>query len=133
MTNNLNLTAAYTYNDTGVTRSNNADLGKRPALTPQHVASLWADYTIREGALNGLGLGTGVRYVSASAGDYLNTFETPAYTLVDAMIRYEIDSWRFSVNASNFFYKYYVAACFALTQRNIGRGRTVLGTVTYRW
>lgn len=133
LTSNLNLTAAYTYNNVKVTESNDADLGKRPARTPQHVASLWADYTIREGALNGLGFGGGVRYIGKSAGDYLNTFEAPAYTLVDAMIRYEIDSWRFSVNASNLFDKYYVASCFAMSQCNLGRARTVLGTVTYRW
>ena len=133
LTNNLNLTAAYTYNDARVTKSNDADLGKRPARTPQHVASLWADYTIREGALNGLGFGAGVRYVGASAGDFTNTFEAPAYTLVDAMVRYEIDNWRFSVNATNLFDKYYVASCFALSQCNIGRARTVLGTVSYRW
>jgi iron complex outermembrane receptor protein len=94
---------------------------------------LWADYTIREGALNGLGFGAGVRYVSASAGDFLNTFDAPAYTLVDAMIRYEIDNWRFSVNATNLFDKYYVTSCFSLVQCNLGRARTVLGTVTYRW
>jgi iron complex outermembrane receptor protein len=133
LTNNLNLTAAYSYNDTRVTKSNSADLGKRPTRNPPHLASLWADYTIREGALNGLGFGGGVRYVSASAGDYLNTFEAPAYTLVDAMVRYDIDNWRFSVNATNLFDKYYVGACFSSAQCNVGRGRTVIGKVSYRW
>jgi iron complex outermembrane receptor protein len=133
LTNNLNLTAAYTYSDARVTRSNGADLGKRPFRSPPYLASLWADYTIRDGALSGLGFGGGIRYVSASAGDSLNTFEAPAYTLVDAMVRYEIDNWRFSVNATNLFDTYYVAACFSTTQCNVGRTRTVLGTVTYRW
>ena len=133
LTSNLNLTAAYTYNDARVTRSNRADLGKRPFRSPPHLASLWADYTIREGALSGFGFGGGIRYVSASAGDSLNTFEAPAYTLVDAMVRYEIDNWRFSVNATNLFDTYYVAACFAIDQCNVGRTRTILGTVTYRW
>jgi iron complex outermembrane receptor protein len=133
LTNNFSLNATYTYNDTRVTKSNNVDFGKRPARTPQHIASLWADYAIREGALNGLGFGAGVRYVGASEGDFTNTFEAPAYTLVDAMIRYDVDSWRFSVNASNLFDKYYVAACFSMAQCNLGRARTILGTVTYGW
>jgi iron complex outermembrane receptor protein len=131
LTNNLNLTAAYAYTDARVTGSTDADLGKRPPQVPQHMASLWADYTIREGALNGLGFGGGVRYVGSSAGDFLNTFEAPAYTLVDAMIRYEIDNWRFAINATNLFDKYYVAYCY--TMCGIGRTRTILGTVSYRW
>lgn len=133
LTRSLNLTASYTYNDVRVTESTDADLGKRPVRTPQHIASLWADYTIREGTLNGLGFGGGVRYVSASAGDNLNTFYTPDYALVDAMVRYDVDKWRFSVNASNLFDKYYVASCYALSSCNLGRARTILGTVTYRW
>ncbi len=133
LTSNLNLTAAYAYNDARVTRSNGADLGKRLLRTPPHLASLWADYTIREGALNGLGFGGGIRYVSASAGDSLNTFYAPAYTVVDAMIRYDIDNWRFSVNATNLFDTQYVAACANVNQCNVGRVRTVLGRVSYRW
>jgi len=133
LTSNFNLTAAYTYNDTKVTKSNTANLGKRPVTRPPHLVALWGDYTIREGALNGLGFGAGVRYVAASAGDTLNTFDAPAYTLVDAMIRYEIDNWRFSVNATNLFDKQYIAGCFSLTQCNVGRGRTVIGTASYRW
>lgn len=43
------------------------------------------------------------------------------------------DSWRFSVNASNLFDKYYVAACFSMAQCNLGRARIILGTATYRW
>ncbi|GEC16935.1 ligand-gated channel [Nitrobacter winogradskyi] len=133
LTSNLNLTAAYAYNDARVTRSNGANLGKRPVTMPPHVASLWADYTIREGALNGLGLGGGVRYVSASAGDSLNTFYAPAYTVVDAMARYDIDNWRVLINVSNLFDNQYVGGCFSPVQCNVGRVRTVIGTVTYRW
>lgn len=130
---NLNITAAYTYNDVRVTRSNGPNLGKRPFRVPPHLASIWADYTIREGALNGLGFGGGIRYVAASAGDTLNTFEAPAYTLVDAMLHYDIDNWRFSVNATNLFDNQYVAGCFNLTQCNVGRIRTMIGRVNYRW
>ncbi|GEC16927.1 hypothetical protein [Nitrobacter winogradskyi] len=49
------------------------------------------------------------------------------------MARYDIDNWRFSINASNLFDKHYVAGCFDLVQCNAGRVRTVLGRVSYRW
>lgn len=135
LTNNINLTAAYTYNDVKITKSSSIDetLGKRLPRVPQNMASLWADYTIREGTLSGLGFGGGVRYVGVSAGDDLNTFNVPAYTLVDAMIRYEIDNWRFAVNATNLFDQYYIPACSSIATCAVGRTRTVLGTVTYRW
>ncbi len=133
LTSNLNLTAAYAYNDARVTQSNDINFGKRPVTTPPHLASVWADYTIREGALNGLGFGGGIRYVSESAGDWTNTFNAPAYTVVDAMARYDIDSWRFSVNVTNLFDNQYVVGCFNLVQCNVGRVRTVLGRVSYRW
>lgn len=133
LTNNLNLTAAYAYNHARVTKSNDVNLGKRPVTTPAHMASVWADYTIREGALNGLGFGAGVRYVGATPGDMLNSFYAPAYTLVDALVRYEIDNWLFTVNVSNLFDTQYVAACASLNQCNVGRFRTVLGKVSYRW
>ncbi|WP_319798679.1 TonB-dependent siderophore receptor [Nitrobacter sp.] len=129
----LNLTAAYAYNDARVTESNDGNLGMRQIQAPQHLASIWADYAIRDGALNGLTLGGGVRYVGASAGDFMNTFYAPAYTVVDAMARYDIDNWRFSVNVNNLFDNQYVARCISLAQCNVGRFRTVLGRVSYRW
>ncbi|WP_416193773.1 TonB-dependent siderophore receptor [Nitrobacter sp. TKz-YC01] len=133
LTSGLSLTGAYAYNDAKVTGSNDADLGKRPIRTPQHLASVWANYTIHDGALNGLTFGGGVRYVGASAGDFMNTFYAPAYTVVDAMARYDIDSWRFSLNVTNLFDTQYVAGCAFIGQCNVGRVRTVIGQVSYRW
>lgn len=63
----------------------------------------------------------------------MNTFYAPAYTLVDAMARYEIDNWRFSVNVTDLFDARYVSGYGRINQCNVGRVRTVIGTVTYRW
>ena len=49
------------------------------------------------------------------------------------MARYDIESWRFAVNVSNLFDKQYIAGCSYIAQCNVGRTRTVLGTVSYRW
>lgn len=60
----LDLSFAYTYLDAEVTQSNvEGEEGNRPTRVPEHLASLWADYTIRTGASAGLGLG-GRRSVS---------------------------------------------------------------------
>lgn len=130
----LNVLAGYTYTDAEVTKSNAADLGRRPFRVPTHLAALWADYTIQGGPLAGVGFGGGVRFVGESAGDLANTFFVPAYTLFDAMLRYEIGSYRFAINATNILDKPYVAACFAAGNGcNYGQARTVLATMTYRW
>lgn len=49
------------------------------------------------------------------------------------MARYEIDNWRFSVNVTDLFDARYVSGYGRINQCNVGRVRTVIGTVTYRW
>ena len=137
---NLDLVAAYTYTDAEVTKSNGADLHKRPPVVPRHTASLWAHYTFRTGVLSGFGLGAGVRYVGGGAGDPGNTFSTSDYTLVDAAISYDLAAaspalkgWKVQVNAQNLFDKDYISGCYGTTQCSFGLRRTVLATLSYRW
>lgn len=134
----LNVSAAYTYLDNKVTRSTTANLNKRPQGRPLHQASLWADYALP--VVPGMVVGGGVRYVGASFGDSTNTFEVPAYTLVDVLLRYDfssmssrLDGWNLSANASNVTDKRYVVNCDAATQCFYGQGRTVKVTMTRRW
>ncbi len=68
---NLDVIASYTYLDAEVTKDNpneygTSKVGTAPSGVPNNAASLWAYYTFRDGALNGLGLGAGVRYVGSS-------------------------------------------------------------------
>jgi iron complex outermembrane receptor protein len=136
----LDLVAAYAYTDAEVTRSNGVDLGKRPPVVPRHMGSLWGLYTFKDGPLGGLGLGAGVRYVGEGAGDAGNTFFTPDYTLVDAMISYDfgvanpaLKAWKLQVNAQNLFDKEYISGCYGAVQCSFGLRRTVLATLSYRW
>jgi iron complex outermembrane receptor protein len=111
LTDNLNLIGAYTYTDSRVTKSNTTDLGNVPATVPMHQFTLWGDYTIREGALAGLGFGAGMRYSSATY-NTANTARVPDYMVFDAMVRYDInEQWRVSLNARNLLDNTYVAAC----------------------
>lgn len=135
---NLNILAAYTYTDPEVTKSNGTNLGKQVQQVPNHMTSLWADYTIPQGPLAGLGIGSGVRYVSASFGDVLNTFEVPSFVLLDAMLSYTVQAGylkglRFAINAHNLLDKSFIAACGAINSCYFGAGRDVRGSVTFRW
>ncbi len=130
LTDRLDVVGAYTYTDARVSKSNGADLGRRPAGVPRQMGSLWADYTIRDGMLAGLGFGGGGRFVGATW-NTANNAQAPSYAVGDAMIRYDIGQVRLSLNAINLFDKEYVEACtYACFY---GDRRTVIARVKYRW
>jgi iron complex outermembrane receptor protein len=143
VTDNFNLSAAYTYADVEVTKSNIANtVGKTPAGAPEHMASLWGDYTIDSGALAGLGFGVGVRYMGSTNGDAANTkaMKVPSYTLVDAAVHYDFGNYdpklkgfELAVNATNLFNKEFVSACASANQCFYGTGRTIMATASYKW
>jgi len=58
-----------------------------------------------------------------------NSSYNPAYTLVDAAIRYERGPYSFALNATNLFDKSYIAGY----GQYFGQGRTVQAKLTYRW
>lgn len=116
--------------------------GKVPVGAPSNTAALWLDYTMQGGPLAGFGLGGGVRYIGSSYGDNINTnaMIVPAYTLVDAMLHYDLAGlspqlrgWKAAVNVTNLFDKYYVSACASSNQCFVGNGRSTMGTLRYQW
>lgn len=126
----LDLIGAYTYLDARVESGDNT--GKHVETVPDHQASLWAKYRLALFGLPGVTLGGGVRYIGASW-DGTDTLRTPDYTLFDAMIRYDNGPWRLQVNASNLFDKRHLTTCVARGDCFLGVGRTVLGSVTYKF
>ena len=125
----LSAIAAYTYLDAEITSSNDGDEGNRPSLVPENQASLWANYAVPEGILEGLSFGAGVRYIGQTYGDNANTIEVKSYTLVDAAIRYQRQGWGLALNASNLFDKDYNATCYE-GGCFYGDGRNVTATLT---
>ncbi|MCD0503441.1 TonB-dependent siderophore receptor [Bordetella petrii] len=145
----LDLVASYAYVDSVVTRSANTDLingvpesreGKHPYYAPRHQAAAWLGYTVQSGALQGLGLGAGVRYVGADWGDPANTLRIPAVTLVDAALSYDfgrahpsLGGLSLALNATNLFDRRYVGTCITATSCSYGAGRMVYATLKYAW
>lgn len=132
----LNIIAAYSYNDPVITQSNNDDIGHMPAFVPNNTASLWSDYTIQRGSLKGLQFGAGVRYVGFTYSDTINTLQIPGYTLVDAMVGYDLGSLspklegtKAAINATNIFNARYISECSSATNCVYGQGATVLATL----
>lgn len=131
--NGWDVAAAYAYTDAEVTKSNDIDLHKSPVGVPEHTASLWVNHRISGGALNGLSLGAGVRYIGSAYNDTANTSKADSYTLVDATMAYDISKdLTLKVNANNLFDKEYIATC-AFGACYWGTGRRVNASLTYRW
>lgn len=97
----VNVVGSYTYTDAEYTTDTNYK-GNTPAQVPKHMASVWGDYTMFDGPLSGLTLGTGVRYTSSSKGDPANSFTVGSYTLVDALVRYDLARVGMAAQTSRF-------------------------------
>lgn len=129
----LDLAASYTFLDAEVTESNEEDLGKRPVNVPEHTASAWLNYTFQDGLLEGLGIGSGLRYVGPTYNDLANDSENSSYLLVDAALNYDLDeNLSFQVNANNLFDREYVTICTA-GSCYYGTGLRVLAGLSYHW
>ncbi len=138
--NGISLIAAYTYSHAEITGNANAALiGNTPSTTPRHTTSLWVNYAIQEDTqLAGLSLGAGVRVTSGSYTSDENTDRNPGAAYLDASLSYDfgkktpkLDGLSLAISATNLAdrreevctegYCYY------------GQGRTVLGSLKYKW
>lgn len=135
---NLNLSASYTFTDVRYARDASEQSDRRPYQIPANMASLWADYTFHQTALSGLTPGSGVRYVGSSWGDTANSFKVKPYTLVDAVMRYDLarvglpDS-NVALNINNLLDRHYVASCMSGYACYWGRDRRIIATMTFRY
>ena len=149
----LSLRGQYSYLDNRITGVQDVNFGKKLANTPMHTASLWANYVLQKGPATGFGFGGGVRYVgdvySTNAnnltvptivpGVSLPASVVPASTVFDAALSYDFGmryrEWKglsAALNVNNVFDRTYVSLCTGGGCR-WALGRTVLGTLTYRW
>jgi len=108
-------------------------VGKTPTNTPELLVSGWADYTFKDGPLEGFGFGGGVRYIGSSWADTANTLEVPAVALGDLALHYEWQNWRTAFNVINLTDKIYVASCASATSCFYGDRRRVTASVSYKW
>lgn len=134
---NLNMVGSYTYTQAEYTTDTNYK-GNTPAQVPKHMASLWGDYTFYDGALSGLTLGTGARLTGSSYGDPANSFKVGSYTVVDALVRYDLARFgmagsNVAVHVNNLLDREYVASCFNTYGCFWGAERQVVATATFRF
>lgn len=149
LTDNLKLTASYTYSNSKMTKVGDPLDKNRPLpLTPEHQAALWADYDWSVGPLAGVGIGFGARYVGTTDNISVGSMgfvrdasdgHTNAYTVYDAAVRYDLGQVDSSLqgasvalNASNLFDKEYLATCDGF-YCYAGDPRRVTASLNYAW
>ncbi|WP_043527867.1 TonB-dependent siderophore receptor [Litchfieldella xinjiangensis] len=129
VTDELQLTAAYTYTDARIDQSEEIR-DQRASLIPRHMASTWLDYAFTQGTVAGLKLGAGVRYVGESVDGDVKVND---FTLLDAMASYDFaNNWRAQINVNNVTDEDYVASCDT-GWCYYGESRSVIGSLSYRW
>ena len=132
---NWKLLGAFAATDVTVKQNdpNPGLIGKTPYVVPDYTASMWVDYTVTNGPLEGLSLGAGVRHKGRSWADEANTLRVPESTVFDAAIRYEKENWTASLNVANLFDKEYVEACRTEGACGYGDARTFIFKLAKKW
>ena len=138
---NLEVIGALTLLDTEVTESTVAStIGRRPQAAPEYYGSVWANYGLDFGILDGLTVGAGVRFVGSSYADDANTVQASGYTLVDAALSYDLEHLspalngaELTFNATNLLDNNYYASCTFGFYCQYGDGLRLLAGLRYQW
>lgn len=129
--------AAYTYAHSRITAG--IDAGNTPAVKPEHVFSLWGNYTFDEGsALPGLLVGAGLRYSSATYTSTANTDKNDATFYLDLALGYDfgvidkkLDGLTAAFNVRNIADRRDTLCNEGYC--SLAQGRNITGSLKYRW
>ncbi len=134
VTDNLSLTAAYSYIDTEIVKNAGANEGNRLAMVPEHTASAWVNYTLEgNGPRGDMTFGLGARYMSSYFVNNANTVKSDPNVVFDAAFTYKIqENTAFQLNVSNLFDEKHVAnGGFGADWYN--PGRAIYATLRQTW
>lgn len=134
LTDNLKGQFAYTYLSS-ITDPAQGTAYRMP-LIPKHSASLRGVYSFTSGALDGLSLGAGVRYIgnSYTAKDYslVSNGKVPSSTVFDLLARYRFaKNWETQLNIDNVSNRKYIAACDNYCY--YGQSRSIVGSIGFKF
>ncbi|SPJ24081.1 TonB-dependent siderophore receptor [Palleronia abyssalis] len=109
----FDLTAAYSYLDPEITENGTAgNEGNQPARVPNHLGSIWANYTLAgSGGRGDMTFGLGARYSGSYFYDDANIAgESDSFVAVDAAYSYALsESTELAINAKNLLDEKHVA------------------------
>jgi iron complex outermembrane recepter protein len=123
----------HAYADAEILEDNDFPAGDRPQKVPKHAFNVWTKYEIQDGPLRGLGLGIGGRWYSDQAADLPNTFDLPAYGILDLAVFYTRGPWRLQANVNNVLDKRYFPAAYSRDYVLPGEPLNVFASLTWRF
>lgn len=135
MAEGLSLTAGYSYLDSEIVENGTSgNEGNQVSFVPEHMASLWVNYTLpRAGQRGEMTFGLGARYTGAYWYDDANTQQTDGAVIYDASFGYALtQDLSLDVNVSNLLDEKHVTyGGFGADFYN--PGRTVTATLRHSW
>lgn len=98
-----NFIAYYAYTDARLTKLNHFGVGRQVPDVAIHSGGFWTTYEIQAGSLQGLGFGSGIRFIGDRPGDIDNSFKLPSYWQTDIAIFYHRNNWKAALSIENLF------------------------------
>ena len=118
---NLEIAAQYTY----------TQVDPQLEQLPENMFSVWGKSGFSLGTLDGFSAGLGMRYFSGYTDGAAP--ETPAVTLFDGMLAYEVARWRYALTVQNIADRVYVTPCLSRGDCWFGARRTAIASAYYRF
>ncbi|MFC3075542.1 TonB-dependent siderophore receptor [Shinella pollutisoli] len=135
LTSDWSLTAAYAYLDSKIVEDGNGtNEGNRFAMVPEHMASLWLNYTLEgDGRRGDMTFGAGARYKGSYYLNDANTAMADSSVVFDAAFTYKVaENTSFQLNVTNIFDEKHVAnGGFGADWYN--PGRAIYATIRQTW
>ncbi len=117
----LTVFGGYAYTDgKTIDSTNGAKVGEPLPNTPKNSFSGFARYRIHSGRLQGLGLGTGLRWAGDRPGASGTKLISPGYAVVNAQASYSWRHYTFNVMVNNLFNERYRTNAAALNSNRFG-------------
>ncbi|WP_025761428.1 TonB-dependent receptor [Dyadobacter tibetensis] len=133
----LQIMAGYTFSKAtyldyrGI--ENNPIAGNQVAFAPKQLANLWVTYEMSRGFLRNFSLSLGGNYMDKTFTSTKNSFNLPAYTLLDAALAYRFGRVGLRLNVNNLLDEKYYANAIYTNQFSAGPVRNYLLTMKYTY
>lgn len=132
----LSIIAGYSYNDSEVLEGEETSVwletGIRPVNSgPKNLFNAWANYTLKQGKLSGLGFGFGGNFSSELQvldSQLTGSFFLPSYTILNAAVNYSTPKFRIALNVNNLTDKEYYSG---YTTINPQKPRNIVASLAY--
>ena len=127
----VNVVAAYTYTPKAIVTASStpSEIGKQMQAVSRNQLSVWSDYRFD----SGIKVGLGARFMGSNHGYQESaSAKVPSYTVIDALIGYDLQRWSLALNLRNLTNKAYISNCIS-GSCYYGELRKAIATATYRW